>query len=139
MLARAVRDEEVAIPDALRVLRHELRRRHTNKKLKIPTRSLGAQAVIDKYGSAGVPKNDSDDALHADHVHPLTETTLRETDTVEKWVVELRRVQMVVCVTAAENYRLELIERSGTTGPGKYVLAGIEFATDALPWVTEAA
>lgn len=50
VLARAVRDGEVAVPDALRGLRHELRRRNTNKKLKIPTRSLGAQAVIDEYG-----------------------------------------------------------------------------------------
>ena len=139
VLARAVRDGEVALPDALRVLRHELRRRNTNKKLKIPTRSLGAQAVIDEYGPAGVPKNDSDDALHADHVHPLTEATLRETDTVEKWLVELRRVHIVVCVTAAENYRLEVLERSGTTGPGKYALAGIEFTTHELPWVNEAA
>lgn len=118
VLARAVRDGEVGVPDALRVLRHELRRRNTNKKLKIPTRSRGAQTVIDKYGAAGAPKNDSDDALHADHVHPLTEATLRDTDTVEKWVVELRRVQMVVCVTAAENYRLEVLEWSGTTGLG---------------------
>ena len=139
VLDRAVRDGEVGVPDALRVLRHELRRRTTNKKLKIPTRSLGAQAVIDKYGAAGVPKNDSDDALHADHVHPLTEATLRDTDTVEKWVVELRRVQMVVCVTAAENYRLEVLERNGTTGPGKYALAGIEFTTHQLPWVIETA
>lgn len=50
VLARAVRAEEVSVPDALRVPRHELRRRNTNKKLKIPTRSLGAQAIIDKYG-----------------------------------------------------------------------------------------
>ena len=122
------------MPDALRVLRHELRRRNTNKKLKIPTRSVAAEAVIEKYGAAGVPKNDSDDALHADHVHPLTEATLRDTDTVDKWVVQLRRLQMVVCVTAAGNYRLEGVERSGTTGPAKYELAGIEFTTDELPW-----
>ncbi|MEJ7786404.1 MAG: hypothetical protein WKF96_16495 [Solirubrobacteraceae bacterium] len=134
MLARSVRDGEVAVPDALRVLRHELRRRNTNKKLKIPTRSLAAQAVIDRYGAAGVPKNDSDDALHADHVHPLTEAALRDTDTVERWLLELRRVQMVVCVTASENYRLEVLEQSGTTGPVKYALAGIEFTTNELPW-----
>lgn len=126
------------MPDALRVLRHELRRRNTNKKLRIPTRSLAAEAVIEKYGTAGVPKNDSDDALHADHVHPLTEATLRDTDTVDKWVVQLRRLQMVVCVTAAENYRLEGVERSGTTGPAKYELAGIEFTTDELPWAIAA-
>lgn len=72
-------------------------------------------------------------------MHPLTEATLRDTDTVEKWLVELRRVQMVVCVTAAENYRLEVLERSGTTGPEKYVLAEIEFTTQELPWVIDAA
>lgn len=136
VLARAVRDGEVAVVDALRVLRHELRGLNTNRKVKIPTRSLGAQAVIDKYGARKVPKNDSDDALHADHVHPLTVSALRDTDTVEKWIVELRRVGMVVCLTAAENYRLEVIEKSGTTGPEKYVVAGIEFTTRELPWMT---
>ena len=139
VLARAVRDNEIDVRTALRVLRHELRRRNTNKKLQIPTRSRGAQAAIDKYGAKGVPKNGSGDALHADHVHPLTEATLRETDTVAKWIVELRRVQLVVCVTATENYQLEVIERGGTTGPAKYALAGIEFEAAELPWVIETA
>lgn len=46
---------------------------------------------------------------------------------------------MVVCVTAAETYRLEKPELSGTTGPRKYALAGIEFTAHELPWVIEAA
>jgi hypothetical protein len=71
-------------------------------------------------------------------VHPVVEATLWDTDTVEKWVVELRRVQMVVCVTAAENYRLEVVEQSGTTGPGKYALADIEFTRRELSWGPEA-
>jgi hypothetical protein len=136
-LARAVRDGEIAVPDALRVLRHELRRRNTNKKLKIVTRSRRAQEVIEKYGEAAVPKNDSDDALHADHVYPLTEDSLRQTDTVQSWTDELRRIQMVVCVTADENYRLEAVERSGITGPSKYAKAGVEFTTARLPWAVD--
>jgi hypothetical protein len=134
VLARAVRDGEVAVPDALRVLRHELRRRNTNKKLKIVTRSRRAQEAIEKYGETAMPKNDSDDALHADHVYPLTEDSLRRTDTVERWIEELKRIQMVVCVTADENYRLEAVERSGITGPLKYAEAGVVFTSEDLPW-----
>lgn len=36
-------------------------------------------------------------------------------------------LRTVVCVTTAENYRLEKVERSGTTGPEKYVEAGVTF------------
>lgn len=135
VLARAVRNGEVPSADALRVLRHELRRRNTNRKLKIETRSRRAQTVIDAYGEAAAPKNGSGDALHADHVYPLTVDALHRADTVEKWVDELRTIQMVVCVTAEENYRLEMVERTGLTGPAKYAEAGVEFVTEDLPWM----
>lgn len=134
VLARAVREGELNAVDALRVLRHELRRRNTNTKLLIETRSRRAQQVIDRYGPAAVPKNASDDALHADHVYPLTPDTLRRADTVEKWLTELRRTHLVVCVTAKENYLLEAVEKAGVTGPEKYAAAGIEFVTVDLPW-----
>ncbi len=99
-LARAVRDEEIAASDALRILRHELRRRNTN------------------------------------HVDPLTVESIYENRTAEEWLAELRRVAMVVCVTAEENYRLEAIERTGVTGPEKYAPAKIGFMDPALPWAT---
>jgi hypothetical protein len=37
----------------LRILRHELRRLNTGNKLKFPTRSVEAQAVIDGCAAAG--------------------------------------------------------------------------------------
>jgi hypothetical protein len=127
VLARAVREGELEEADTLRILRHELRRRNTNSALGIPKRSQGAQASIDKYAPELPPKNNSPDALHADHVYPLTGALLREVDTVEQWIEELRRLRTVVCVTAAENYKLEAIEQSGTTGPEKYAAAGVTF------------
>lgn len=42
--------------------------------------------------------------------------------------MKLAEVREVVCVTAKENYDLEIIERAGTTGWGKYPLAGISWA-----------
>ena len=127
VLARAVREGELEEADALRILRHELRRRNTNSAVGIAKRSRGAQASIDKYSPDIPPKNDSPDALHADHVYPLTGDLLRRVETVEQWIVELQRLRTVVCVTAAENYRLEKIERSGTTGSEKYAKAGVTF------------
>jgi hypothetical protein len=100
VLARGVRENEVAPADALRIPRHELRRRNTNKALKLPLRSKEAQRVIDEYGPAGPPKNGSNDALHADHLWPLAEETLLETTRVEDWVNELRRLSAVAVVTA---------------------------------------
>jgi hypothetical protein len=132
VIARAVRDGEVDSADALRILRHELRRRNTNSALKIAQRSRGAQASIDKYAPDPPPKNDSPDALHADHVYPLTSELLHAVDTVEKWIVELERLRTVVCVTAAENYALERVERGGVTGPQKYAQAGVTFSHAAL-------
>jgi hypothetical protein len=134
VLARAVRDRELAAADALRILRHELRRRNTNRAQKIATRSTEAQRVIDAYGAANVPKNASPDALHADHVYSLTEDELYRNDTLELWIDAMRRLRTVVCVTANENYRLESCERGGATGPGKYAQAGVTFTTRELPW-----
>jgi hypothetical protein len=102
VLARAVRDGELVAADALRILRHELRRRNTNQALNIATRSAEAQRVIDEYGAANVPKNESPDALHADHVYPLTEDELRRNDTLELWINQMQSLQTVVCVTAKE-------------------------------------
>jgi hypothetical protein len=129
VLARAVRTGEVDAVDALRILRHELRRRNTNSTPRIKVRSLGAQVSIDKYAPQRPPRNDSDDALHADHVYPLTVDLLYSVHTVEGWVAELARLRRVVCVTAAENYALERVEARGTTGPEKYALAGITFTS----------
>jgi hypothetical protein len=110
ILAQAVREDRLLAVDALRVIRHELRRRNTNRKLAITKRSLAAQAVIEKYARSGqaIPKNSSDEALHADHVYALTDK--------------------VVCVTASENYRLEKLERVGFNGPAKYTEAAIAWA-----------
>jgi transcriptional regulator with XRE-family HTH domain len=127
VLARAVREGDVEAVDALRILRHELRRRNTNSTPRIATRSVGAQSSIDKYSPDTPPKNGSNDALHADHVYPFTAELLHAVDTVDGWLPELERLRTIVCVTAAENYTLQKIEGQGTTGPEKYALAGIEF------------
>lgn len=131
VLAAAVRENEIEVVDALRILKHELRRRNTNTKMAIPTRSVAAQASIDKYAPEPPPKNGSLDSLHADHVFPLTAALLREVDSVDGWVQELERLREVVCVTAAENYKLEQIERAGITGPAKYAQAGVTFLDQA--------
>lgn len=127
VLARAVAAGEVEATYALRVLRHQLRTMNVNNALRAPLRSTGAQAVIDRYAAAGeaVPKNGSPDALHSDHTHPLTVADLERLQTVEQWIAELPRLTEVVCLTAAENYSLERVERDGHTGPAKYQVAGI--------------
>ena len=129
VLARAVRGDELQPTDALRVLRHELRRRNTNSSLTIPHRSHGAQASIEKYSPALPPKNGSPDALHADHVYSFTRDVLATVDTIEGWLAALERLRTVVCVTAGENYALEKVERQGVTGPEKYARAGVTFTT----------
>ena len=117
----------------------ELRRRNTNRALKAAeTRSAEAQRVVEQYGEANVPKNASLDALHADHVYPLTEAELHQNDTLERWIGDMPRLQMVVCVTADENYRLEACEKRGVTGPRKYAQAGVTFTTSELPWQVDA-
>ena len=139
VLARAARDNEVAVADVLRVLRHELRRLNTGNKLKIPTRSVAAQAVIDKCTAVGekVPNNNSDDALHADHVWPITERHLNEITDVDGWIAGLRHLATVVCVTARENYRLIGVEKL-TPGPEKYAIAAVIFTTVDVPWASVA-
>lgn len=132
-LSRAVRNGEVEQIDALRILKHELRRLNTNKSHMLKVRSVGAQASIDKYAPERPPRNDSDDALHADHVYPFTPALLHEITTVKEWMGELRRLSTVVCVTAKENYALEQVEMAGVHGPDKYATAGVSFAT-AVPW-----
>jgi hypothetical protein len=94
--------------------------------MRLPLRSREAQRVIDKYGVAGPPKNGSDEALHADHLWPLTEDVLRTTTTVEAWVTELRRLSAVAVVTARENYKLMAAENQNVWGPPKYAAAGVE-------------
>lgn len=130
VLAQAVREDRLQSADAMRVLRHELRRRYTNKKLGIQRRSAAAQAVIDEHAAAGtaIPNNNSLDALHADHVHALTTLDLETIITVDDWVVALARLREVVCVTAEQNYQLQAIEKTGITGPDKYSEAGIKWA-----------
>lgn len=53
--------------------------------------------------------------------------------TLERWVLELRRLALVVCVTAKENYALEQLESAGQRGPAKYAAAGVTFVTP-VPW-----
>jgi hypothetical protein len=129
VMARAVRGGEVDPIDASRILKHELRRLNTNRSHKLEARSHGAAASIQKHAPARPPRNDSDEALHADHVYPFTSDLLIEVTELEAWVRELRRLATVVCVTAKENYALEQVERSGLHGPKKYAAAGITFAT----------
>lgn len=128
-LARAARAGEVADADALRVIRHELRRRNVNRAIKSARRSVAAQAVIDKYAAAKtpIPKNSSDDALHCDHVFPLALSDLQRLQSVDAWMAELPRLAEVVCLTAVENYRLETLEKTGAHGWSKYEAADIRF------------
>lgn len=88
VLAQGVREGKVHAVDALRVIKHEMRRRNTNKHAGLPFRSAKAQAVIDECAKAGVPvpKNDSEDALHADHVHELGPADLHNTIAVDDWI-----------------------------------------------------
>jgi hypothetical protein len=127
VLARAVVAGELEATHARGVLAHELRKMNVNSAIKAPKRSVEAQAVIDRYGKAGepIPKNGSDDALHCDHVHTLRAADLIRLLTIDAWAAELPRLKEVVCVTAAENYRLEKLERKGADGWAKYDAAGI--------------
>ena len=128
VLSRGVRDGELEAADALRVLRHELRRINTGRAEAASKRSVSAQAVIDKYADDPKqrPRNGSPEALHSDHVYALTMDELNRLDTVEEWVEELERLREVVCVTAAENYELMKVEKGGTWGYSKYEAAEIE-------------
>jgi len=132
-LAQGVREGHVDASDALRVLRHELRRRNTNKTSTIARRSEAAHAVVTSYAERGipVPKNGSDDALHADHLYKIDFETLTTVTTADKWLAELARLREVVCVTARENYDLMKVEKEGIWGEEKYKAAGITFVTIA--------
>jgi hypothetical protein len=137
VLAQGVRDGNVHPVDALRVVKHEMRRRNTNKHASLPFRSVNAQAVIDKYAKAGVPvpKKDSGDALHADHVHELGPADLQDTITVDDWLRVLEQARIVVVVTAKENYELEQLENAGIRGPTKYVRTGLRWAGERPPFI----
>lgn len=127
-LSRAARTGDVAPADAGRVIRHELRKRNTNAALRATRRSAKAQAVIEHYGNDGkqVPKNGSLDALHSDHVFVVTAQDIQRLQTAEAWLKELPRFDKIVCVTAAENYALQVHERAGANGWDKYATAGVE-------------
>jgi hypothetical protein len=86
--------------------------------------------VIDKCAAAGtaVPNNNSNDALHADHVFPLRVSQLDSTVSVTDWASQLARSSIVVCVTAEENYRL-----GDGEGWEKYAAAGITWTTTPEP------
>jgi hypothetical protein len=124
----------VAAADAGRVLRHELRRRNTNGHSTLPGARCAAQVVIERYAAEGrrSPANGSPDALHCDHVFTLTDGHLAALTTQDAWLARLPEFDLVVCVTAVENYRLEQRERKGTDGWAKYAAAGVEMVADAV-------
>ena len=128
ILAQAVRDNKILMTDATRHIRADLRRLQTNQKVKIAIRSTEAQRVIDEAARRGEapPKNGSLDALHADHVKPLTDARVMQTVTTDQWSELLEELGEVVCVTARENYKLEAIENDGVTGWRKYKVGGIK-------------
>ena len=138
VLAEAARAGRVDPQDARTVLVHALRVRKNNAKRQIRPRSTGAQASIDRYAPDPPPPNGSPDSLHADHVYCFPHTGPRLTEffsrmiTVDAWLRELRQLDQVVCLTAAENETVRRVERD-LTGPKKYDRAGIVFV-DPTPW-----
>jgi hypothetical protein len=138
VLAEAARAGRVDPQDARTVLVHALRVRKNNAKLQIRPRSTGAQASIDRYAPDAPPPNGSPDSLHADHVYSFPHTGPRLTEffsrvtTVDAWLRELRQLDQVVCLTAAENETVRRVEKD-LTGPEKYDRAGIVFV-GSTPW-----
>lgn len=130
VLSAAVRDGQLEAAVALPVLRHQLRKRNTNKALLAPRRSAEASRSIEKH-RGHPPKNGSPEALHCDHVTPLLPRHLAELTSVDEWLAALPDLTEVVCITARENYSLEAVERGGTYGEEKYALAGIELVPSA--------
>jgi len=132
VLAEAARDGRVDPQDARSTLVHALRVRQNGAKLKIRPRSQGAQGSIDKYAPETPPPNGSNESLHADHVYAFPHTGPRLAEffnsvtSVDSWLHELRQLDQVVCLTAAENEIVRLVELE-MTGPEKYVRAGIVF------------
>ncbi|HEX7165522.1 MAG TPA: hypothetical protein VF230_00945 [Acidimicrobiales bacterium] len=114
---------------AIRVVKDQLRKRNTNRRDSVERRSKAVQAVYDRCAAEErpVPRNDSPDAPHCDHVWSLAAEDLLRLQTAEAWLAELPRLDEVALVTAAENYRLQSFERAGLTGPAKYEAASIEF------------
>lgn len=101
VLAQGVREGKVHPVDALRAIKHEMRRRNTDKH-----------------------------ALHADHVHELGPADMQNTITVDDWIRVLAQARIVVVVTAKENYELEQLENAGPRGPAKYLRAGLRWAAE---------
>jgi hypothetical protein len=134
VLAKAAVAGELEDADALRVIRHERRQRWKKKSLLAPRRSKAAQAVIDRHAEAGtaIPQNGSPDALHCDHVFALGPADLRRLARPEAWLDDLGRLDTVVCVTAAENYRIEQVEKKGVDGWTKYATAEVAL-TEPVP------
>lgn len=133
MLANALAEDyragEVLAADALRVLRHQLRKMNTNKALGVPrdlwsVRAAEVQAEHAARGEA-VPKNAFDEALHCDHINTLVRADLDHLSTVEEWQDALPRLTAVVVLTARENHSLQKFERAGLNGPEKYAQANI--------------
>lgn len=143
VLAEAARSGRVDPQDARTVLVHALRVRQNNAKLQIRPRSVGAQASIDKHAPEPPPPNGSPESLHGDHTYSFPHTGPRLNDffsrltTVEAWLHELQQLDQVVCLTAAENEAVRLVEAE-LTGPEKYSRAGITFV-DPTPWDTPGA
>lgn len=141
--AEGVLAGRVAAPTVRTVLVRGLRGRWANEKLLIRPRSHGAQIVVDKYDPQPPPKDNSLDALHADHVYPMPRSgpellsLFEELNSVDKWHAELERISLVVCVTGRENYKLGPFEPT-VRGPAKYAAAGITFVDD-VPWSSDSA
>ena len=112
-LAAAYRNGDLEAAEALRIIRLELCSLQTYKKLEMPQRSRQAQRVIREYAASAnpLPKNGSVDALHADHIHPVTIKRLKVVITSQQWHTALNRLGKAVSVTAAENYQLQQVER----------------------------
>lgn len=137
VLAQGVREGMVPASLARRIVMQELRIGNVGQKLEIRPRSARAEAVIRKYERLGerLPRNDSDEALHADHYGAITSEQVAKVMTVTEWLNELARMKKnIVCLTAAEHRSLDPIEDQGHLGPEKYALAGIEFVDTTLPW-----
>jgi hypothetical protein len=137
VLAEAARQGRIDEKDARTVLVQALRVRNNNTKLEIRPRSSGAQASIERH-SPNKPTYMSPDELQADHVYAFPHTGAQlsayfaRVTSVEVWLEELHQLDQVVCLTAAENRAVSLVE-SEVTGPEKYKLAGITFV-DPTPW-----
>lgn len=56
----------------------------------------------------------------------LSERDLADVTTQDAWLKRLPPLDVVVCVTAAENYSLQQVERAGISGWEKYKEAGVE-------------